>query len=670
MNQRKFTVFLAVLLSGVFIAAGLSLAGKSADPETLAYPLYPGKKLSLAITGDPAALHKVFIGFTSTPGAPEQALVRGAGGKIKHSYWLVPAIAATIPEAAIENLMKNPRVTSIEKDIEVYAVETVPWGIERINAPKVHATENLGSAVKVAVIDSGIDCGHPDINCYGGKDFVNNDDDPYDDNGHGTHVAGTIAALKNDTGVVGVAPYAHLYPLKVLDASGNGDYSDIVAALEWCTQNSIQVTNNSYGSSSDPGNTVKDAFDNSYIFGILHVAAAGNSGNRPGSGDNVIYPARWDSLIAVAATDSNDKRAYFSSTGAAVELAAPGYNIYSTLPGGGYGTKSGTSMASPHVAGAAALVIAGNSDLSNLEVRDILSSTAVDLGTAGRDTHYGYGLVDAMAAVSAVPQSYGTLSGTVTDTGATAISGASVAAGGESATTISDGTYSLTLPVGRYDVTASADGYESVTKTAAVEEDSTTVLDFSLAAVSVSYGAIEGSVTSSDNGSTISGAAVTDGYRETFTDETGYYKLSDVPEGDYTVTASAGGYTTWEQVVTVTQNTTTTANFSLEPEPATDPTVKAKDIVWNTEGGRSGTAHLLVTVVVTDNLENLVSGAVVSLTLSGPTNQSGTGTTGSDGTVTFKYPNAPSGTYTATVTNIEASGLIFEGEYSETYLKP
>jgi len=262
----------------------------------------------------------------------------------------------------------------------------------------------MGTGIKVAIIDSGIDYNHSDLddNYSGGWDFVNGDnnpddpthDGPMDDDGHGTHVAGTVAAEDNESGVVGVAPEAKLYALKALEG-GSGYWSDIMAALQWCVDNGIQVTNNSYGSSGDPGYTVKDAFDNSATAGVLHVAAAGNSGNPPGRGDNVGYPARYLSVIAVAATDQSDKRARFSSTGPDVELAAPGVAINSTLLGGGYGEKNGTSMASPHVAGVAALVWAVNPGWSNETVRTQLRDTAEDLGDSSL---YGNGLVNAAEA--------------------------------------------------------------------------------------------------------------------------------------------------------------------------------------------------------------------------------------------------------------------------------
>ncbi|MBI2953199.1 MAG: S8 family serine peptidase [Chloroflexi bacterium] len=382
-------------------------------------------------TPQPGQMVKVFIAFDRQPGPNEQAIVRGYGGAIKYTYHLVPAIAASVPQAAIDGLLRNPRVVRVEPVIEVrlvdYAGELAnTWGVNRIDAGAVHGNGNNGAGVKVAVIDTGVDYGHPELaaNYAGGYDFVNGDADPRDDNGHGTHVAGTIAAQRDGVGVVGVAPGARVYALKVLDAGGGGSYENVIAALEWAVDHGIQVTNNSYGSSGDPGTLVKDAFDNAYAAGILNVAAAGNSGNPPGKGDNVIYPARYASVIAVAATSSNDSRASFSSTGPDVELAAPGVNISSTKLGGDYTEMSGTSMASPHIAGAAALAIAsGVTGVAN--VRSRLQSSVDDLGPAGRDVYYGFGLVDAARAASSA-NGTPTVSITSPASGATFSSGASI----------------------------------------------------------------------------------------------------------------------------------------------------------------------------------------------------------------------------------------------------
>jgi len=217
---------------------------------------------------------------------------------------------------------------------------------------------------------------------------VNNDSDPRDDQGHGTHVSGTIAALIDGAGVVGVAPEVDLYAVKVLSSSGSGSWSSIMSGLDWCVGNGMQVVNLSLGSSTDPGTTVKAAFDNAYAAGLCVVASAGNSG---AGADTVGYPAHYDLVIAVGSTTSPDALSSFSSTGPTVEVAAPGSSIYSTLNGGGWGTMSGTSMASPHAAGVMALILAaGIEDADgngrrNDEARWVLQSTCLDLGTAGRD---------------------------------------------------------------------------------------------------------------------------------------------------------------------------------------------------------------------------------------------------------------------------------------------
>jgi subtilisin len=350
---------------------------------------------------------EVLIGFPDRPGQSDEALVHAAGGRVRYRYHLVNAIAASVPLAALEGLSRNPRVSVIEPDGQVQAFDLEldnAWGVARIGAGLVHQSGNRGDGVRVAIVDSGIDCTHPDLgaNCAGGIDLVNDDNDPMDDNGHGTHVAGTVAAQDDESGVVGVAPRALLYGIKVLGANGNGSWSDIVAGIEWAADHGIQVTNNSYGSNGDPGTIVRAAFDNSYAAGMVHVASAGNSGNCPGSKDSVGYPARYDSVIAVAAVDANDARPCFSSAGLKVELAAPGVGIYSTQRGGGYTTMSGTSMASPHAAGVAALVLAAGAS-SPQEVRLRLVTTADDLGASGRDKLYGFGLVDADEAAAESP---------------------------------------------------------------------------------------------------------------------------------------------------------------------------------------------------------------------------------------------------------------------------
>jgi len=365
------------------------------------------EQLSPEKGGPPDGLVKVLIGFKEKPGAAQQAMVKGVGGQIKYTYNLIPAIAASVPEVAIEALKKNPNITNVELDSVVYALDAElddSWGVKRIGAGLVHNSGNNGEGIKIAIIDTGIDKDHPDLddNLVGGVNFVSKPSwktpDPNkwdDDNGHGTHVAGIIAAEDNNTGVVGVAPRASLYALKVLDSKGSGYVSDVVMAIQWATENDIQVINMSLGGAAT--DLLWAACWLAYEFdGLILVAAAGNGGS-------VIYPAAYDSVIAVSATNSADELAWFSSIGDEVELAAPGEDIYSTYKDGGYTTLSGTSMASPHVAGVAALVWAVNTGWTNDDVRAQLQDTADDLGEVGWDSEYGWGLVNAAEAAGVLP---------------------------------------------------------------------------------------------------------------------------------------------------------------------------------------------------------------------------------------------------------------------------
>jgi len=355
------------------------------------------------VTAQPAEKVPVIVGFKDKPDAD---LIQAHGGRIKCVYNIIPAIACELPEPAIDALRKNPKVAYVEADGVVEAIgEVLPWGVDRIDAEVVHPY-NKGTAVKVAIIDTGIDYIHPDLNdnYKGGYDFVNNDADPKDDHGHGTHCAGIVAAEDNDIGVIGVAPGAYLYAVKVLNNQGSGYLSNVVLGIQWSVANRMQVISMSLGTSTY-SQSLKDACNNAYNAGLVLVAAAGNSGDGNPATDEYSYPAAYDSVIAVGATDISNTAPSWSNSGPYLELAAPGVSIYSTLPtyrvtltstyGYSYGTLSGTSMSCPHVAGTVALVIASGQTLTNVGVRTRLQTTADDLGPIGRDTVYGYGLVDA-----------------------------------------------------------------------------------------------------------------------------------------------------------------------------------------------------------------------------------------------------------------------------------
>ena len=353
----------------------------------------------------------VIISFKDKPGASEEALVRGLGGEVRYNYNIIDALAASIPSSAAVGLSHNPKVEAVELDGLVYAADAEldqTWSVNRINAGAVHANGNTGLGIKIGIIDSGLNYNHPDLDGVyaGGYDFVQSDNDPMDVYGHGTHVAGSACAEDNGFGVVGVAPGCSLYILRVLNDDGVSSWSRVIAAMDWAVTNNLQVVNLSLGNSRDPGTAVKAAFDNSEAAGLVIAAAAGNSGTVQGKGDNIIYPAKYASVIAVGATDSADNRAGFSSTGVNLEIMAPGAAVLSTwnddvsylnpqpfcLDGVCYYKYgSGTSMASPHIAGVAALLISkgitdtnGNGRIND-EVRTIMNATATDLGTAGKD---------------------------------------------------------------------------------------------------------------------------------------------------------------------------------------------------------------------------------------------------------------------------------------------
>ncbi len=353
---------------------------------------------------------RALVGFSEARGihrsvdASEREVVMKVGGAIRHAYRRMPVVAVEIPRHAFQRLQSLPGVAFVEEDGRVWALEeTLPWGVDRIDADLVHI-QQTGVGVRVAVLDSGIDLDHPDLLVAGQVSFIDGAPSGDDDYGHGTHVAGIIGARANGLGVIGVAPEAELYSVKVLDYLGSGYWSDVARALEWSVDNGMHVVNMSLGGTSW-SRTVEEACESARDAGLVLVAAAGNRGTSSGSGDNVEYPARFDSVIAAAAIDADDDRASFSGTGPSVELCAPGVSVTSTTMGGGYGVKSGTSMSSPHVAGVAALIVGSGIDDENGngrindEVRLRLQDTAEDLGTVGRDYHYGFGLVDAYEAV-------------------------------------------------------------------------------------------------------------------------------------------------------------------------------------------------------------------------------------------------------------------------------
>ncbi len=305
--------------------------------------------------------------------------------------------------------LSDPNVRYVEPTHEVRAFFTPDdplygqqYGPQHVQAPTAWDTTRGSMMKNVCIVDTGVSYTHRDLEgrYLGGYDFFNADDDPWDDNDHGTHVTGIAAAeINNGVGTAGMANVGIL-AAKVLGAGGSGASWRVASGIRWCADNGGDVINLSLGA-TEGDQVLQDAVTYAWSQGSLLVAAAGNQGPCT---ECVNYPAKYDEVIAVTCTDPNDAQCSFSSDGPESELAAPGKDIRSSIPGNGdnsYATLSGTSMSSPHVAGAAALLWSRFPALANCQIRTMLRTTAHDLGDSGWDETYGFGLVDAAALLDA-----------------------------------------------------------------------------------------------------------------------------------------------------------------------------------------------------------------------------------------------------------------------------
>lgn len=347
--------------------------------------------------------------------ANEMAKIHGLGLQQVYEHAL-KGFAATVPDARLEAVKRDARVDFVSDDRKVTTLakappvsvtaQQIPNGIDRINAEN---KTNKGAGVNVAVIDTGIDLKHPDLktnivggkNCSTGKSYA-------DGNGHGTHVAGTIAALDNGTGVVGAAPQAKLWSVRVLNNSGSGSWSSVICGIDFVTSKAatIKIANMSLGGggSSDDncGKSNNDALHKAICrsrdAGVTYIVSAGNSNANA----SMFVPAAYDDAVitvsALADSDgqpngtgpatsygADDTFASFSNYGSVVDLGAPGVSVYSTWKGGGYTTISGTSMATPHVTGAAVLYLATHSGETWQQVRDALEGLGEAVGAGHTD---------------------------------------------------------------------------------------------------------------------------------------------------------------------------------------------------------------------------------------------------------------------------------------------
>lgn len=346
---------------------------------------------------------RIIVKFRSqTPKISRESLLKSFNLTISEKLKLNDTYVLKVPKnKALEfasNFQKSPFIEYAEKDELAYALGipndpyySQQWGLEKIQA--VGAWDKTsGDGVDIAILDTGVDDTHPDLTgkVIARANFTTDPD--ADGDGHGTHVAGIASALTNNNlGIAGLGFKARLMSVKVLDNTGSGYYSWISNGIIWASDNGAEVINLSLGGSSS-SSTLANAIQYAWNKGVIISAAAGNRGNSLPT-----YPAYYSQAIAVAATDSNDKKANFSSYGSWVDVASPGVSIISTVLGNGYESWSGTSMSTPFVSSLAALVKSQNLGWSNSQVRSKIEQTTDTI--SGTGTYFRYGRINACRAV-------------------------------------------------------------------------------------------------------------------------------------------------------------------------------------------------------------------------------------------------------------------------------
>ena len=278
---------------------------------------------------------------------------------------------------------ENYELTANTENIEPLGNDFTPWNLSAVNADEAHAAGETGSGVKIAVLDSGLDT-YGEVMAYGGIDLVDSEESYGDDiTGHGTSVAGIIAAPIDGSGIVGVSPGAEIYNVRVLDNGNTGTISRIVDGIDWCIENGMDIINMSFGT-ENYSQILDEKITEAAQAGIIMVSSAGN-------GSTIQYPAKFSSVIAVGSVNSSMEKSSASATGQELEFVAPGENVFSTMLIGGYSAMSGTSIAAPHVTGAAAVLLAKDPSQSPEFIRALLASSAKNLGN---NTYFGNGIID------------------------------------------------------------------------------------------------------------------------------------------------------------------------------------------------------------------------------------------------------------------------------------
>ena len=419
--QRSAFVIVILVLAFVLIPSGQSWSG-----EDTGLPRLPLRHLPAA--GAPFVPGRLIVKFRGGPSVQQRATLLNDKGLAMHAH--LSLLDAELVETPVGSelawaarLAENPQVAYVEPDYLSHVLgapddayyASHQWNMPHMNLETAWDTTTGSSAVVIAVVDTGVDATHPDLSSkmVAGYDFVNDDSDASDDEGHGTHVAGIAAATTdNNRGVAGVSWGSLIMPIKVLNRFGTGSHSEIAQGIMWAADHGADIINMSLGGTSTSA-TLESAIDYAYGLGCLLVAAAGNEYEE---GNPTSYPAALDHVMAVGAVGDSDEHADYSNTGSYLDVVAPGGNptsswdsdpnhwISSTYwegSGSSYVMIVGTSQASPHVAGLAALLWSVNASLTNDEVQQIIQDTSEDLGITGWDQTFGWGRVDAAAAVAA-----------------------------------------------------------------------------------------------------------------------------------------------------------------------------------------------------------------------------------------------------------------------------
>ncbi|MCU6795127.1 S8 family serine peptidase [Paenibacillus sp. WQ 127069] len=383
-----FRSLLSIILVLTMLFTSMPTAFGASTTQTLTTS---GGAVTDSVYGNPSTPRSYIIKYKNS--APGKAGLARANAKVDKRFGKLSFhVTATLSEREVEDLRKDSSIAYIEPDQSIYkAADQVSFNLLQIHAPEAQAQGATGAGVKIAVLDTGISTTSPELRVAGGVSFVPGEPGFDDQNGHGTFVGGILSAIQDDKGLLGVAPGASLYAVKVLDKQGAGTYSQVIQGLEWAIDQKMDIIVMSLAGSAYSA-ALEEAVQLANDQGILLLAATGNDGKV-----GVSYPAKYAAVMAVGAVNAQNQRASFSNVGPEVSVVAPGVDIQGLSLGSAYTSMSGTSAAVAHAAGVAALLKQKHPLDSPQQLRQALTDNAMPLGDAAI---FGKGLVNASAVLS------------------------------------------------------------------------------------------------------------------------------------------------------------------------------------------------------------------------------------------------------------------------------